>query len=445
MTRHKYERHGLLALDPRAFLDMFSAPPPRPVNTVRDDVEIVSVSGPLDHHAGDWCDSYDSILDRVETALSGKAKTVVMKIDSPGGLVSGCFETARAIRAKAKVSGKKLVCYVDGQACSAAYALASAADQIVASETSVIGSIGVIDTRVDATAMDAAMGLKFAFVTSGSRKADGNPHQGISTSELIDKQGIVDSLAGVFFALVADMRGIDPASLEARVFVGADAKAKGLVDEILPFGDLLASLASAATTGAVMSKYAEARAALEEAAKGDDEEAKKAQRALAAMDGEDEEDDEEASASASAEGEDEEEKEKKDEEAKAVAASASRAASAPSASRLDAIENELRASFLATRPDLTDEVKRGLDDLPIERVRAIVAGIPKPRVPKAAAAATVQATRGVGQANADAAQVDSDPELAEVDRKMNIGAQPTLKAERRGNTVYLGRAPVEKA
>lgn len=405
-TQRKYERYGLLALDPRAFMGMFLEPPPKPVNTVHGDVEVVAVSGPLDYHAGDWCDSYDAILERVDTALAGKCSTVVLKLDSPGGLVSGCFETARTLRARTQAAGKQLVCYIEGQACSAAYALAAAADEIVASESSLIGSIGVIDTRVDVTAADASQGVRFAFVSSGARKADGNPHQGISTAELIDKQGIVDSLAAVFFALVQDMRGVDPAPLEARVFVGTDAKAKGLVDAIEPFGQLLARLASAATGAVMASAYEEARAALKKAAEGDDEEAKRAKKALAAMDGDDDEkkddekkDDESAKAKAKAEGEEEE---KPAEEARAASTSVGLAAIVnDQGKRLAAIEREResteRSALLASRPDLTPELSTYLASQPLAEVKKIVAGIKKPAAPNLAATATVTPTRGAGQ------------------------------------------------
>lgn len=428
-AQRKYERHGLLALDPQAFMGMFLEPPPKPVNTVHGDVEVVAISGPLDHHAGDWCDSYDAILERVDTALAGGCSTVVMKLNSPGGLVSGCFETARAIRAKAQAAGKRLVCYVDGNACSAAYALAAAADEIVASETSVVGSIGVIDTRVDMTGADAAQGVRFAFVSSGTRKADGNPHQGITTAELIDKQGIVDSLAAVFFALVEDMRGVNPAPFEARLFVGADAKAKGLVDAIEPFSGLLARLASAATGAVMASAYEEARAALTKAAEGDDEEAKKAKRALAAMDGEDEGDDAEkkkdeeakAKAKAKAEGEETVDDEERPEAIRASTSVGLAAIVNDLGKRLAGIEREResseRTALLATRPDLTPDLASYLALQPLSAVKKIVAGIKKPTT-TLAATATVASTRGEGQGTSQGA---ASTELGKVmDQRMGL-------------------------
>jgi hypothetical protein len=114
-----------------ALFRIFEEPPP----FERDgDDAVLTVRGPLTHHAG-WFDSYDSIRSRFDAAIASDAKRVVMRLDSPGGYVSGCFETARYIESKVKASGKKLVARIEGQATSAAYALACAADEIVATPT----------------------------------------------------------------------------------------------------------------------------------------------------------------------------------------------------------------------------------------------------------------------------------------------------------------------
>lgn len=461
MTREtrKFERHGLLALDPRAFLGVFLEQP-KPVNTIKNDVEIVAISGPLDHHAGDWCDSYEGILERLDAALAGPCATVVLKLDSPGGLVSGCFDTARQIRARARAAGKRLVCHVDGQACSAAYALAAAADTIVASETSMVGSIGIVDTRVDVTAADAAQGIRFAFLSSSARKTDGNIHHAVSTAELVDKQRIVDSLAAVFFGLVKDLRGLDAAPLEARVFVGAEAKARGLVDEVQSFGDLLASIAGANKGKTNMaSAYEQARAALEEAANGDDEnEAARAKRALAAMDGPGDDDDDkpegeaESEAESEPEGEssdDDDDKSKEPEGVKAIAASTAGALASEVArlsARLERIEREKeaaeRSALLASRADLGRELVKVLEGKPFAEVKAIVSAIPKPVVPNAAATATVSATRGAG--HVDALTPVSSPEAAAMDHAMGL-TRYDMGVRREGNSVVFGAMPVAAA
>lgn len=448
---HRYERQGLLAIEPRAFLGLFFEPPTRG-NEQRGDIEVVGISGPLDHHAGWWCDSYDDICARVCAALDGPARAVVMRIDSPGGAVSGCFETARALRTKAEATGKKLVAYVEGQACSAAYALASSASRIVAAETSIVGSVGVIDTRVDATAADAAMGLRFSFVTSGAHKADGNPHTAFTVSELQEKQVIVDALAGVFFALVQDMRGVDAKPLEARVFVGRDALKAGLVDEVSSFEMLLETLSSAAQEARVASKYEEARAALEEAAKGEGEEAERAKRALAAMDESDEKKDDEDEDKAEHEEPDGDEEPKKDEEAKAAASVAASTAgdlaatvaslSKEVASLKSARDSEERKSLLASRPDLGPKLVSVLSSKPLAEVKAILDAMPKPSAPKPAATATVAATRGASQGDAGVTSTSADADA--LDSAFGLKSEFT-GIRRDGTSVVYGVLSREQA
>jgi ClpP class serine protease len=154
-----YDRKGVLAVHPRAFFDFFFEPLNRE-NESTNDVAIVSIRGPLEHHAGWWCDSYDAILDRVDLALAGPAKALVLRIDSPGGECAGCFEAARAIREKCAAAGKRVYSYVDGNAFSAAYALACAGEQVVLGESSLCGSVGVIAQRLDVSARNQAIGLR---------------------------------------------------------------------------------------------------------------------------------------------------------------------------------------------------------------------------------------------------------------------------------------------
>lgn len=458
--RRRYDRSGLLALNPQAFFEWFFDPPERS-NSATGDVAIVDIRGPLDHHAGWWCDSYDEILERVDAACSTSAKAVVLRLDSPGGDASGCLETARAIREKCAAAGKRLVSYVEGQACSAGYALACAAEEISCSETGILGSIGIINARYDSTEADKMWGYRVALTTSGARKADGHPSNPVTEAELAATQSIVDSLAGSFFELVESLRGIPAAkveALEAGIFHGAQAIEVGLADRVESFSALLARLAGA-EGNSMTSKYDEARAALEEAAQGEGEDAEKARRALAAMDDEAPEesaetDDEEPSAE-SEESDDEEEEEKP---SSSAARSGSRTVPASTAGELGAaaqalgtrvakLERKLEARdrqiLLASRPDLSPELVKVLETKPLAEVKAIVGAIKKPKAPKlgsAAAPAMPAATRGEGQGTGTTGDT-TDPELAAVDRAMGFGPKGPPKAEMRGNTLYLGRAP----
>jgi signal peptide peptidase SppA len=394
---------------------------PRELGTVA----VVDIFGPLEHHAGGFFDNYDAIKDRVRAALASSSSAVILNFDSPGGLVSGVYETSRELRAMAAAAGKPLLSYAVGECSSAAYALACAGSRIFVPVGATLGSIGVIALAVDATAADRAMGMRFEAISSGRRKTDGNPHVAITDESRAAMQATVDAQAGVFFELVAGARGMSADAVrgfQAGIFVGAQAVQVGLADELAANLDELAAQASAGmlstssdspalramTEGGTMGMK-EIRKALGEAAAGDGDDAKKARAALAALDGDGDEkkkDDE-----AKAEGGESDDEKKKDDEAKAKAAAdeeakakaeaeatkakaeADEEAKAKAAStnvidlatRLQTLEAERaaereateRAALFASRPDLLPEVRKVFEAMPLEQVRHAMKNLPK--------------------------------------------------------------------
>lgn len=302
MKRAKFDRKGLLAIRPQAWgLEfLFGEVESRAPFEMAGPTAIVTIEGPLTHHSDWWCDSYDAIRERVSGALASDAKNVLLVIDSPGGDVSGCFETARELRAMALEKGKPLVSYVEGMGCSGGYALACAGEQIAVSETAVVGSIGVVTTMLDVTKQDAMFGEKYTLIASGARKTDGNPHVATSDEAVASMQTTIDRLAELFFAWVGEARassGLNASGarvLEAGIFVGAAAKEKHLADQVTTRSALLAELAKAPTnktnkaTPAAKKNAAKTateaqmgwKEALREAAEGGDDEAKKCLEAL---------------------------------------------------------------------------------------------------------------------------------------------------------------------
>lgn len=285
---HQYERRGLLAVDPKAFLEVFFCDDAPRENQEIDGCVLVDVRGPLEQHMHPWCDSYESVIARVRAACETGARAVIMRFDSPGGEAAGCFDAALELRAIAAAAGKQLHAYVEGDCCSAAYALACASQSITMSNSSLIGSVGVLSCRNDYSAANAAMGLRVALIASGVRKADGHPDQPLGEAELASTQAIVDSMAAVFFELVASARNTTTeavSALQAKVFHGQQAVSVGLADEVGPLTTVLARIAGVANgdTTMAVSAYEKARDLLQEAAKGDDANAAAAKAALAAM------------------------------------------------------------------------------------------------------------------------------------------------------------------
>lgn len=400
-----------LALNPQAFgMLVFEPPTPPESRDVGAGVHVVDVRGPLMHHADPFCDSYDAIKARVIGALEAGARSVVLAIDSPGGLVSGMLDTATEIRAACEARGARLIAYVDGQTTSAAYALACGAPEIYGPSTGIVGSIGVIDAVIDATAQDAAIGLKYSLVAAQAR---------------------VDGLAAMFFQHVSSCRRISVdavAALQAGIVNGMQANALGLTDGVLSLDQVL-SLARAGGAGAVTAASQEGptmdenekavRLALKAILDGDaDEKAKgRAKAALAAMDdteepaASEEPSDEETPVAPPADEPDGDEAAKALAKAKAVEA------------RLDAMERSAkaatasheRATLLASRPDLPEHLVKlcASASTPLAVVRDLVESHPRGPVRKPAATASVSGTRGDSQSGGGLrGAISTDPVMA---------------------------------
>jgi ClpP class serine protease len=482
MPPQRYARTGLLAVDPSAFLELFIVPSSRESELIGSTC-VIDICGPLDQHDSGWGDSYEAIRGRVAEACASSALAILLRIDSPGGAVSGCFETVRAIRAMCAAAGKPLYAYCD-HATSAGYALASAASYIAASSTAILGSIGVIETRTDLSARNAAEGIRVEFIASGARKVDGRVDAPITDAELTAKREIVDAIAGVFFALVEEMRGIpapEVAAQQAAVYHAEAAIVARLVDQVASFENILTQIATGGFT-VMPSPYDKARAALEEAAKGDDANAAAARRALAAMDnggGDDDKDkpvDPDAdtdAADADAGGDDP--PADADDDAPPPPAKPDPAASTPGAgaatqasaasthsialaamAKAHDLEAQLasdrvhaeRVRLLNTRRDFDRELRAELmkASTPIETVRSMVKTLKRKPVPAAAAtaAATATGTRGDNQGGTTpaAAVVGSgapgteDPR-ADMDARMGL-TQTTLGVTRTRNMLLFG-------
>ena len=210
-----------------------------------DGIAVVDICGPLTHHDEGFFDSYDAVRDRVAEALMSPAPAVILNIDSPGGDVSGCFEAVRELRRMSKASGKPLVAYTDGHAVSAGYALALAAVAVYLSSTAQVGSVGALSALFDQVELDQSLGMNYAVVTSGARKADGHPHAPITDESRAAVQAQVDHVADLFCELVAEVLGLTPEAVrgyEAAIFAGQNAVDAGLADQVAVFSEVLAAL-----------------------------------------------------------------------------------------------------------------------------------------------------------------------------------------------------------
>ena len=179
--------------------------------------------------------SYDTIRNKIEAAVNdASVKAIVLKINSPGGLVTGCKELADFIYDVGKQ--KNIYAYADGTMCSAAFWIGSAAKDIAAPVTASIGSIGVRTIHVDWSGWNEKAGLDFTHLAAGSYKALGNEDEPLNKKAKEYFQARLDALYTIFVDSVASNMGVDSkkalSMADGKVFLAGEALEKGLINRI---------------------------------------------------------------------------------------------------------------------------------------------------------------------------------------------------------------------
>ena len=162
------------------------------------------------------------------------ARAVIVHIDSPGGTTAGSeqlYDSLRALQEK-----KPMVVVVDGLAASGAYIAAMSAEHIIAQDTSLVGSIGVLFQYPNFTDVLKTIGIKVEEVKSSPLKAAPNGFEPTSPEARAAIQAIVLDSYAWFKGLVKDRRKMDDAQLAAvvdgRVFTGRQGVGLKLVDSL---------------------------------------------------------------------------------------------------------------------------------------------------------------------------------------------------------------------
>lgn len=170
---------------------------------------------------------------------------IVLQIDSPGGAVSTLPDLVDRIAAARGV--KPVTALVDDHAYSAGYWLASAADEVVISRTSGVGSIGALMVHVDRSRANEMQGLKVTAIASGTKKTQMSGDRPLSESDLEDAQALVDQAGRMFAEDVARLRGMAVSAvldMQAGTFNGAAAVDAGLADRVMAAPDALREIVS---------------------------------------------------------------------------------------------------------------------------------------------------------------------------------------------------------
>lgn len=185
-----------------------------------------------------------------QAAADPNVKAIILNIDSPGGSVYGVPELAGVIRSEAAKGEKPVIAQVNSLAASAAYWIASAANEIVVTPSGEVGSIGVYTVHEDVSKMLVAMGVTPTIVRAGKYKIEDNPWQPLSDDARTYLQSLVDQYYEMFIKDVATGRSaatrskVTPAMVRAgygqgRVLSAKDAVIEGMANRVASLDETL--------------------------------------------------------------------------------------------------------------------------------------------------------------------------------------------------------------
>ena len=219
---------------------------------ISGNVAIIAIHGKL-VTSNSWYNQYMGLLsyDTIRQAYAAAyehpdVRYILESYDTPGGYVTGMKETADFMNAVGRL--KPRYAYVGASAASAGYFLAKNADKIYTSDFGELGSIGVVMVNMEYTDMMKQEGVKAEIIRSGDLKMVGNPYEKLSPKAKAYFQDQVMYSANIFFDEVQQDRRISPEAMDStgiksgRTYIGKQAIAVGLADDIDTFDNILALL-----------------------------------------------------------------------------------------------------------------------------------------------------------------------------------------------------------
>jgi protease-4 len=164
----------------------------------------------------------------------GLVKAVVLRIESPGGSAAASQEIANEISRFKEETGKPVVVSMGGVAASGGYYISVYADKIVASPSTLTGSIGVISEFIYIEGLLEKLGLEMEIVKAGEHKDMGV--RPLTDEERQIMQTITDDLYEQFVSAVAEGRNLPRETVRnlatGQLYTGGQALKLGLVDEL---------------------------------------------------------------------------------------------------------------------------------------------------------------------------------------------------------------------
>lgn len=186
-------------------------------SALRQNLSLASVAGPL-KRAFDMKD----------------APIVAISVNSPGGSPVQSRLIYSRIRELAEEKQKRVLIFVEDVAASGGYMIALAGDEIIADETSILGSIGVVAATFGFVEAINKLGVERRVYTAGKNKVSMDPFQPEKKTDIAHIKMLQEDIHEIFIDMVKDRRGTklsdDPDIFTGMYWTGRPAKERGLID-----------------------------------------------------------------------------------------------------------------------------------------------------------------------------------------------------------------------
>lgn len=191
--------------------------------------------------------SYEGLRQQLRAAIADPlVERIVLDIDTPGGSAVGAFELAADIRAMSLI--KPITGIVNFMAYSGGYLIGAACSELVVSQTSGVGSVGVIASHMERSKQLETSGVKVTTVYAGAHKNDLSPNEPLTDQSIRVLNDLVQESYQLFTGAVSVYRGMSIEAVratEAGLYRGQAAIAIGFADRLQTPQDAVDDLARA--------------------------------------------------------------------------------------------------------------------------------------------------------------------------------------------------------
>jgi protease IV len=228
------EEAGIDIADYAAEIPEPSGPAPE-IAIVRGNGAVILGKGDVDPFGNESALGSDTIAEAISDAIDDRVKAIIFRVDSPGGSYVAADTIWREV-VRAKEMNIPVIVSFGAVAASGGYFIAAPASKIVAQPGTITGSIGVFAGKPVLTELWNKLQVRFDGVQAGAAAATDSVNHDYSPDAWAKQEARLDAIYADFVEKVAASRSLKPEQIEAaakgQIWSGADAKARGLVDEL---------------------------------------------------------------------------------------------------------------------------------------------------------------------------------------------------------------------